>query len=131
MKVISARERLEAALARIEDPKGEGARACLTVYREQAKAAAEASDARAKSGISLGSLDGTVVTIKDLFDVAGEVTRAGSKVLAEEAKPAAADAPVVRRLRAAGAVIVAKTNMRFPCCGGLTSMTSVATALPD
>jgi len=111
MKVISARERLEAALARIEDPKGEGARACLTVYREQAKAAAEASDARAKSGISLGSLDGTVVTIKDLFDVAGEVTRAGSKVLAEEAKPAAADAPVVRRLRAAGAVIVAKTNM--------------------
>jgi aspartyl-tRNA(Asn)/glutamyl-tRNA(Gln) amidotransferase subunit A len=111
MKVISARERLDAALARIEDPKGEGARACLTVYREQAKAAAEASDARAKSGISLGPLDGTVVTIKDLFDVAGEVTRAGSKVLAEEAKPAAADAPVVRRLRAAGAVIVAKTNM--------------------
>jgi aspartyl-tRNA(Asn)/glutamyl-tRNA(Gln) amidotransferase subunit A len=111
MKTISARERLEAALGRIEDPKGEGARACLTVYREQAKAAAEASDARAKSGISLGPLDGTVVTIKDLFDVAGEVTRAGSKVLAEEAKPAAADAPVVRRLRAAGAVFVAKTNM--------------------
>ena len=43
--------------------------------------------------------------------MAGEQTRAGSKVLAEEAKPAAADAPVVRRLRAAGAVIVAKTNM--------------------
>ncbi|HXZ47012.1 MAG TPA: amidase [Pseudolabrys sp.] len=111
MKTISARERLEAALGRIGDPKGEGARACLTVYREQAEAAAEAADARAKSGISLGPLDGTLVTIKDLFDVAGEVTRAGSKVLAEEAKPAAADAPVVRGLRAAGAVIVAKTNM--------------------
>ncbi len=56
-------------------------------------------------------LDGAIVTIKDLFDVAGEVTRAGSKVLAEEGKPAEADAPVVRRLRSGGAVIVAKTNM--------------------
>ena len=107
----SAHERLGAALGRIDDPKGEGARACLTVYREQAKAAAEAADARAKAGISLGPLDGTIVSIKDLFDVAGEVTRAGSKALAEEAKPAVADAPVVRRLRAGGAIIVAKTNM--------------------
>jgi len=111
MKTISARERLEIALGRIDDPKGEGARACLTVYREPAKAAADAADARAKAGISLGPLDGTVVSIKDLFDVAGEVTRAGSKALAEEAKPAVADAPVVRRLRAGGAIIVAKTNM--------------------
>ena len=111
MKTLSARERLAAALARIDDPKGEGARACLTIYREQAAAAADGADARTKAGISLGVLDGTIVTIKDLFDVAGEVTRAGSKALADEAKPAAADAPVVQRLRAAGAVIVAKTNM--------------------
>ena len=111
MKTISARERLAAALARIDDPKGEGARACLTIYREQATAAADAADARAKAGISLGVLDGTIMTIKDLFDVAGEVTRAGSKALADEAKPATADAPVVRRLREGGAVIVAKTNM--------------------
>jgi aspartyl-tRNA(Asn)/glutamyl-tRNA(Gln) amidotransferase subunit A len=104
-------ERLEAALARIDDPKGEGARTCLTVYRDQAKAAAQAADARAKSGISLGPLDGAIVSLKDLFDVAGEVTRAGSKVLADEAKPATQDAPIVQRLRAAGAVIVAKTNM--------------------
>ena len=61
--------------------------------------------------MTLGPLDGAIVTIKDLFDVAGEPTRAGSKVLAEEAPPAAADAAIVRRLRAAGAVIVAKTNM--------------------
>ena len=107
----SARERLEAALAKIDDPKGEGARSCLTVYREQAQAAAEAADARARAGISLGPLDGTIVSLKDLFDVAGEPTRAGSKVLAEEARPAQADAPVVRRLRAAGAIIVARTNM--------------------
>src|SRR5450830_3211 len=111
MTSVSARERLEAALTRIDDPNGEGARACLTVYRASARAAAEAADARARAGISLGPLDGAIVSIKDLFDVAGEVTRAGSKVLAEEAEPAAADAPVVHRLRAAGAVIVAKTNM--------------------
>jgi len=107
----SARARLDAALARIDDPKGEGARACLTVYREQALAAAEAADARARTGVSLGPLDGAIVTLKDLFDVAGEVTRAGSKVLADEGTPAVADATVVQRLRAAGAVIVAKTNM--------------------
>ena len=62
-------------------------------------------------GVSLGPLDGAIVSIKDLFDVAGEPTRAGSKILAEEAEPAAADAAIVRRLRAGGAVIVAKTNM--------------------
>ena len=111
MNKVSARDRLEAALARIDDPAGEGARACLTVYREPARAAAEAADARARAGISLSALDGAIVSIKDLFDVAGEVTRAGSKVLAEEGKPAVADAAVVQRLRAAGCVIVAKTNM--------------------
>jgi aspartyl-tRNA(Asn)/glutamyl-tRNA(Gln) amidotransferase subunit A len=107
----TAQERLNDALARIDDPAGEGARACLTVYREVARAAAEAADARARVGILLGPLDGALVTIKDLFDVAGEVTRAGSKVLADENKPALANAATVQRLRAGGAVILAKTNM--------------------
>ncbi len=111
MKPLSSRDRLEQALHRIADPKGEGAKACLTVYAEAARAAADAADARAKNGVSLGPLDGTIVSIKDLFDVAGEPTRAGSNILADEAKPATADAPVVRRLRAGGAMIVAKTNM--------------------
>jgi aspartyl-tRNA(Asn)/glutamyl-tRNA(Gln) amidotransferase subunit A len=106
----SARDRLEEALARIADPQGEGARACLTLYSQAARSAADASDARASAGHRLGPLDGKVVAIKDLFDVAGEVTRAGSIVLRDNA-PAKADAPVVRRLRAAGAVIVARTNM--------------------
>jgi aspartyl-tRNA(Asn)/glutamyl-tRNA(Gln) amidotransferase subunit A len=111
MTRTSSRQRLESALLKIADPRGEGARACLTIYREPAIAAAEAADARARNGISLGPLDGAIVTIKDLFDVAGEVTRAGSKLIADEAKPAERDAPIVRRLRQAGAVIVAKTNM--------------------
>src|ERR1700692_2288927 len=111
MKRAFCRDRLEQALARIADPKGEGARACLTVYAEAARAAADAADARAARGAPLGPFDGTIVSIKDLFDVAGEPTRAGSKILAEEAAPAKADAIVVQRLRAAGAVIVAKTNM--------------------
>src|SRR5437868_10676970 len=107
---MSVRDRLEQALARIADPQGEGARACLTVYANAARGAADAADARAKAGISLGTLDGVIVTIKDLFDVAGEPTRAGSRILADAA-PADADAPIVRRLRTAGAVIIAKTNM--------------------
>src|ERR1700744_6441823 len=119
MAQVSCRDRLEQALARIADPKGEGVRACLTVYADTARAAADAVDARAKNGASLGPFDGTIVTIKDLFDVAGEPTRAGSKILAEEAAPAKADAPGVERLRAAGAVIVAKTNMSEFAFSGL------------
>ena len=111
MKPASSRDRLELALERIADPKGQGARACLTVYEQPARVAADAADARAARGASLGPLDGIIVSIKDLFDVAGEPTRAGSKILAEEASPATADAAIVQRLRAAGAVIVAKTNM--------------------
>ncbi len=111
MKQASCRDRLEQALACIADPKGEGVRACLTVYADAARATADAADARAARGAPLGPFDGTIVSIKDLFDVAGEPTRAGSKVLAEEAVPAKADATIVQRLRAAGAVIIAKTNM--------------------
>jgi aspartyl-tRNA(Asn)/glutamyl-tRNA(Gln) amidotransferase subunit A len=111
MKQPSCRDRLELALFRIAEPDGQGTRTCLTVYHEAARAAADAADARVRLGLSLGPLDGVIVSIKDLFDVAGEPTRAGSKILAEEAAPAAADAAIVRRLRAGGAVIVAKTNM--------------------
>ena len=111
MRQLSSRDRVEQALANIANPQGEGSRACLTVYAENARAAADASDTRSKAGQSLGPLDGAVVSIKDLYDVKGEVTRAGSRVLAEEGLVAKADAPVVARLRAAGAAIVAKTNM--------------------
>ena len=78
--------------------------------REEARAAADAADERKKFGRELGALDGRIVTIKDLFDVKGEPTRAGSKIH-EDSPPATQDAPILRRLRAAGAVIIAKTNM--------------------
>jgi len=104
------RDRLETALARIEDPAGEGARVFLSAYPESARAEADAADRRAREGASRGPLDGTIISIKDLFDVAGEPTRAGSRILADAA-PAQADAPVLRRLREAGAIILGKTNM--------------------
>ncbi|MCW6507823.1 amidase [Lichenifustis flavocetrariae] len=107
----SARARLELALGRIADSSGEGARACLTVYAEVARHAAVEADDRAAANRRLSPIDGWLVTVKDLFDIAGEVTRAGSKAIAQEGRVAVRDAEVVRRVRAAGAIIVAKTNM--------------------
>ncbi|CAA9318132.1 MAG: Putative amidase R03093 [uncultured Microvirga sp.] len=104
--MTGACERLEACVARI----AERPLAFTRIYREQARVEAEASDARRRVGLSLGPLDGRIVSIKDLFDVAGEQTLAGSKVMRGN-PPAADDAPVVRRLRRAGAVIVGKTAM--------------------
>jgi aspartyl-tRNA(Asn)/glutamyl-tRNA(Gln) amidotransferase subunit A len=106
----SARDRLERALARIGDPSGEGARTFLSLYSDTAREAADAADLRARNDARLGPLDGAIVSIKDLFDVAGETTRAGSTTL-DDAPPATRDAPVVQRLRKAGAVIIGKTNM--------------------
>jgi aspartyl-tRNA(Asn)/glutamyl-tRNA(Gln) amidotransferase subunit A len=106
----SARKLTDEALARIEDPKGEGKRAFVKVYKQQAIAAADASDAQRKAGLVPGPLAGIPVSIKNLCDVAGETTLAGSIAL-DDAPPAKVDAPVVARLRAAGAVIVGSTNM--------------------
>jgi len=75
-----------------------------------ARAAAAAADAAVAAGRDPGALAGLAVSIKDLFDVAGEVTAAGSKIL-RETPPAAADAPAVARLRAAGAAFVGRTHM--------------------
>src|SRR5713101_6947726 len=99
----SSRALVDAALARIADPAGEGRRAFLRVYAEQARAAAEAQDRLRKAGIAGGPLAGIPISIKDLFDVAGEPTTAGSTAL-RDAPPAPRDAPIVARLRAAGAV---------------------------
>jgi aspartyl-tRNA(Asn)/glutamyl-tRNA(Gln) amidotransferase subunit A len=106
----TSRDLVEAALARIADPAGEGKRSFLRVYPESARAAADAQDRLRKAGYVASPLAGLPISFKDLFDIAGEITRAGSVAL-DDAGPAAVDAPVVRRLKAAGAVIVGRTNM--------------------
>jgi aspartyl-tRNA(Asn)/glutamyl-tRNA(Gln) amidotransferase subunit A len=106
----TSRALVETALARIAEPSGEGARAFMKVYADSARADAEQADRLRKSGIVRSAVDGLPISVKDLFDVGGDVTRAGSKVLAD-APAALADAVAVARLRAAGAVIVGRTNM--------------------
>ena len=106
----TSRALVETALARIAEPAGEGARAFMKVYSESARADADQADRLRKAGIVRSAVDGLPVSVKDLFDVGGDVTRAGSKLLAG-APAAQADAPAVARLRAAGAVIVGRTNM--------------------
>ncbi len=100
----------DAALAHIADPAGEGVRVFTKVYTGQARAAAQASDLLRGAGLARSPIDGLPISIKDLFDVAGETTMAGS--LAREGAPAATEhAVIVKRLLAAGAVIVGRTNM--------------------
>ncbi|CCV11435.1 amidase [Mesorhizobium sp. STM 4661] len=105
----SARDRLEAVLSRLA-VRADDESVFVKLYPEAARAAADAADARRKAGVTLGPLDGTIVSIKDLFDVAGEPTTAGSLMLKTTA-PATCDAAIVSRLRQAGAVIIGKTNM--------------------
>jgi len=106
----TSRKLTEEALGRAEDASGEGQRVFIRLYKEQALAAADASDALRKAGMVPGPLAGIPVSIKNLCDVAGETTLSGSRAL-DDAQPAQADAPVVARLRAAGAVIIGSTNM--------------------
>ncbi|MEF7613287.1 amidase [Aquincola sp. MAHUQ-54] len=80
------------------------------LYADAALAAARHADAALQAGVQLAPLAGLPVSIKDLFDVAGETTLAGSVACRDE-PPAAADAPCVARLRRQGAAIVGKTNM--------------------
>lgn len=80
------------------------------LYPQAALAAARHADAAQAAGIALHPLAGLPVSIKDLFDVAGETTLSGSTVCQGE-PVATADAPAVARLRAAGAAVLGKTNM--------------------
>jgi aspartyl-tRNA(Asn)/glutamyl-tRNA(Gln) amidotransferase subunit A len=104
-----SRDRLEAVLAHLA-ARADDERVFMKLYPEHARAAAHAADERRRAGETLGPLDGAIVSIKDLFDVAGEPTLAGS-LMRKDAPPAAKDAPVVARLKAAGAIVLGKTNM--------------------
>ncbi|HEY4069103.1 MAG TPA: amidase [Burkholderiaceae bacterium] len=81
-----------------------------TTHFEAAAAAARQVDARHAAGAPLPPLAGLAVSVKDLFDMQGEVTTAGSTALARR-PPAACDCPAVARLRQAGAALIARTNM--------------------
>ncbi|GAB2889349.1 amidase [Paralcaligenes ginsengisoli] len=114
----SSVELTEAALARIADPQGEGNRAFTKTYRAQALASAQASDVLRAAGLTRSPVDGLPISVKDLFDVAGDITQAGSVVLKDSA-PAAKNATIVQRLIDAGAVIVGRTNMSEFAFSGL------------
>jgi len=94
----TSRALVEAALGRIDDQAGEGGRTFTRIYARQARAAADAQDQLRKAGYVASPLAGLPVSIKDLFDVAGEVTLAGSRAL-DDRPPATHDAPIVARLR--------------------------------
>ncbi len=107
---ITSRVLVEECLDRIAAPDGEGPRTFLRVYGDQARATADAMDALRQAGRAPGLFAGIPISLKDLLDVAGEPTPAGSRILAN-APAATAHAPVVQRLLAAGLIPVGRTNM--------------------
>src|ERR1700757_2116572 len=106
----SARKLVEDCIARIADPAGEGQRAFIHVDKDAALEAADAMDHLRKAHAAPSRFAGIPVSIKDLFDIKGQVSRAGSRAL-EDSAPATQDAPVVARLRRAGFVVIGRTNM--------------------
>jgi Asp-tRNA(Asn)/Glu-tRNA(Gln) amidotransferase A subunit family amidase len=105
---VSARELTAHALERIEtlNPR---VNAFVAVDAEAALSAADAVDAKVAAGRDPGRLAGVPIGVKDLEDAAGYVTTHGSACFADD-PPAASDSPLVARLKAAGAVVVGKTN---------------------
>jgi aspartyl-tRNA(Asn)/glutamyl-tRNA(Gln) amidotransferase subunit A len=106
----SARALVEQCIAKIADVSGEGIRTFIHVDREAAIEAADAMDRLRKANAAPSRFAGIPVSIKDLFDIKGQVTRAGSRAL-EDSAPAEADAPVVARLRRSGFIVIGRTNM--------------------
>jgi len=114
----TSRALMEAALERIDAHRTSGGVAYISVDADAARAAAAASDRARAAGRVASPLAGLPVSIKDLFDVDGQITAAGSRVLAD-ASPATADAVAVSRLRAAGAILLGRTNMSEFAFSGL------------
>src|ERR1700754_4968873 len=106
----SARKLVEECIARIADPAGEGQRAFIHVDKAAALEAADAMDRLRRAHAAPTRFAGIPVSIKDLFDIKGQVTRAGSRAL-EDSASAENDAAAVARLRRAGFVVIGRTNM--------------------
>lgn len=107
---LTSRGLVEQSLAAIADPAGEGARTFTSVDAEGARAAADFADHQRRAGRAVSRLAGIPFSSKDIFDLAGEVTRAGSRVL-DGAAPATADAVAIARLKARGMIVIGRTNM--------------------
>lgn len=106
----SSRQLVEESLERIADPAGEGASAFIKIDTLGARAAADEQDALRKAGRAASRFAGIPFSVKDLFDLKGQVTTAGSKVLVD-APAASSDAPAIAALKAAGFVVLGRTNM--------------------
>src|SRR5215831_9925247 len=107
---MSSRSLVEECLARIADAAGEGRRVFLKVHADQARASADYIDGLRRHGAAPSRFAGLPVSVKDLFDMAGDVTTAGSTAL-RDAPAAKRDATVVARVRAAGFIPIGRTNM--------------------
>ena len=107
----TARKLVEECIARIADPAGEGQRVFIHVDKDAAIEAAEAMDRLRKANAAPSRFAGIPVSIKDLFDIKGQVTRAGSRALEDSAAGARPMRPVVARLRRAGFIVIGRTNM--------------------
>ena len=115
---ITSTALVDEAFERLDATGPEAGKIFLKTYRDEARSMAGWLDDGRARGISLPPLAGIPVAIKDLFDVTGEVTRAGSQVL-DANPPAVEDAAIVRRLRRAGMVVPGKTNMTEFAYSGL------------
>ncbi|HET8930604.1 MAG TPA: amidase family protein [Acidimicrobiales bacterium] len=104
---VSAREAVNHSLERIDTQSGLGA--FVAVDGDRALAEADAVDAAAARGDELGAFAGVPIGVKDMEDAAGFVTTMGS-VLHRDDPPATEDSLLVERLRAAGCIVVGKTN---------------------
>jgi aspartyl-tRNA(Asn)/glutamyl-tRNA(Gln) amidotransferase subunit A len=114
----TSRRLVEECLARIAEPKGEGPRTFLKVHAEAARAAADYYDRLRALGVTLSPWAGIPVSVKDLFDMAGDVTTAGSQLLRGQ-PPASEDCAAVARVRAAGFIPIGRTNMTEFAYSGL------------
>jgi aspartyl-tRNA(Asn)/glutamyl-tRNA(Gln) amidotransferase subunit A len=114
----TSRALVEQCLARIAEPSGEGSRIFLKVHAADALAAADFHDGLRARGAAPSLFAGIPVSIKDLFDIAGDVTTAGSVALRDQ-RPAEQDAPAVARLRAAGFIPIGRSNMTEFAFSGL------------
>ena len=107
---VTAVALVETALARIQDPSGEGGRAFIALDGAAALEQAAFYDHQRKAGRTVPPYAGIPLGVKDLFDLKGQVTRAGSAILTT-APPAEADAPAIARLKAQGFIAVGRNNM--------------------